>query len=116
MVANRCIAPYSKLYCYEQWLKEDIYFPDGKDMELQHFYRAMDFLEAHKEGVEKAVFWKLADLFNLDVDIIFYDTTTVSIVVGMAVTRDGLPVRSWVFPGNTVDVKTIAQVKSELKG
>lgn len=152
MVANRCIAPYSKLYCYEQWLKEDIYFPEGKDIELHHFYRAMDFLEDHKEEVEKAVFWKLADLFNLDVDIIFYDTTTVSfeidredkdsgdgstpktpalrkrgrpskknthspqIVIGMAVTRNGFPVRSWVFPGNTVDVKTIAQVKSDLKG
>jgi len=152
MVANRCIAPYSKLYCYEQWMKEDIYFPESKDIELQHFYRAMDFLEAHKEEVEKAVFWKLADLLNLDVDIIFYDTTTVSfdidqedkdlpvdsasqtpglrkrgrpskknthspkVVIGMAVTRDGFPVRSWIFPGNTVDVKTIAQVKSDLKG
>jgi len=152
MVANRCIAPYSKLYCYDQWLKEDIYFPEGKDIELHHFYRAMDFLESHKEEVEKAVFWKLADLFNLDVDIIFYDTTTVTfdideedkesggdstpktpglrkrgrpskknthspkIVIGMAVTRDGFPVRSWVFPGNTVDVKTIAQVKNDLKG
>ncbi len=152
MVANRCIAPYSKLYCYDQWLKEDIYFPEGNSIELHHFYRAMDFLESHKEEVEKAVFWKLADLFNLDVDIIFYDTTTVTfdideedkesdddstpktpglrkrgrpskksthspkIVIGMAVTRDGFPVRSWVFPGNTVDVKTIAQVKNDLKG
>ena len=41
----------------------------------------MDFLESHKEEVEKAIFWKLADLFNLDVDIIFYDTTTVSFAI-----------------------------------
>jgi len=58
-------------------MKEDIFFPESKDIELQHFF-FMDFLEAHKEEVEKAVFWKLADLLNLDVDIIFYDTTTVS--------------------------------------
>ena len=38
------------------------------------------------------------------------------IVVGLAVTRDGLPVRHWVFPGNTVDVTTVAQVKADLRG
>jgi len=24
MVANRALAPSSKLYCYEQWLREDV--------------------------------------------------------------------------------------------
>ena len=38
------------------------------------------------------------------------------IVVGLAVTRDGFPVRHWVFPGNTVDVTTVAKVKEDLKG
>src|SRR5215510_5388351 len=38
------------------------------------------------------------------------------IVMGLAVTRDGLPVRHWVFPGNTVDVTTVAQVKDDLRG
>jgi len=37
-------------------------------------------------------------------------------VVGLAVTRDGLPVRSWVFPGNTMDATTVAQVKLDLQG
>lgn len=36
------------------------------------------------------------------------------VVIAMAVTRDGFPVRSWVFPGNTVDVSTIEQVKKDL--
>ena len=36
--------------------------------------------------------------------------------VGLAVTREGLPVRSWVFPGNTTDVTTVAQVKADLQG
>jgi transposase len=31
-------------------------------------------------------------------------------------TRDGLPVRSWVFRGDTVDVETVAQVKADLRG
>ena len=37
-------------------------------------------------------------------------------VIGLAVTRDGLPVRHWVFPGNTVDVTTVAHVKDDLQG
>ncbi len=38
------------------------------------------------------------------------------IVVGLAVTRDGFPVRHWIFPGHTVDVTTVERVKKDLKG
>jgi transposase len=41
---------------------------------------------------------------------------SVQMVVALAVTREGLPVRSWVFPGNTTDVTTVAKVKRDLKG
>jgi len=161
MVANRALAPCSKLYCYEQWLREDVRIAGAEALKLQHLYRAMDFLEANKEQIERAIFFRVADLLNLDVDLIFYDTTSLhfeideedngvgaqelvhgsraagrktyraprkrghpkngrsdvpQIVVGLAVTREGFPVRHWVFPGNTVDVTTIEQVKAELKG
>lgn len=43
-----------------------------------------------------------------------YRSDAPQVVIGMAVTRDGFPVRSWIFPGNTVDVTTIAQVKHDL--
>jgi hypothetical protein len=36
------------------------------------------------------------------------------VVLAMAVTKDGYPVRSWIFPGNTTDVTTIEQVKRDL--
>lgn len=29
MVANRTLAPYSKLYCREQWLQEEVSLPGG---------------------------------------------------------------------------------------
>ncbi|MEE8469372.1 MAG: IS1634 family transposase, partial [Planctomycetota bacterium] len=156
MVANRLLAPRSKLYCYEQWLAEEVYFPEGEDLQLHHLYRAMDLLEREHEVVEKEVFWKVATLMNLDVDLIFYDTTSLhfeidfndeveqqgnelagkrsypaqrkrgkskngrsdapQIVIGLAVTRDGLPVRCWIFPGNTVDVTTVKKVKADLRG
>jgi transposase len=152
MVANRALAPCSKLYCFEQWLREDVYLPGAETLQLQHLYRAMDFLEDHKVEVEKSVYFATADLMNADVDLVFYDTTSLhfevdeedeeplpkgkrnypplrkrghskngrgdapQLVIGLAVTRDGLPVRSWVLPGNTADVTTVQKVKEDLKG
>ncbi|MDQ5941633.1 MAG: hypothetical protein QG572_446 [Pseudomonadota bacterium] len=160
LVANRACAPASKLYCHEQWLKEDAHIAGTQGLKLHQLYRAMDFLEASKDVIEQAIFHRVADLLNLDVEVIFYDTTSLhfesdeedegdkdgnvrgsqvagkktyaaprkrghskngrgdapQIVVGMAVTRDGFPVRHWVFPGNTVDVTTIARVKDDLRG
>lgn len=161
MVANRACAPASKLYCYEQWLREDVRIEGAQTLGLHHLYRAMDFLEANKAAIEEAVYFRMADLLRVDVELIFYDTTSVhfevdeedtgtgadevvrgspaagakgyraprkrgkskngrddapQIVVGLAVTRDGFPVRHWIFPGNTVDVTTVEQVKRELKG
>jgi transposase len=37
------------------------------------------------------------------------------IVIGLAVTREGIPVRCWVWPGNTADVTVIEQVKDDLR-
>jgi hypothetical protein len=152
MVANRACAACSKLYCCEQWLREDVRITGAETLALQHLYRAMDFLEANKDAIERAIYFRVADLLNLDVEVIFYDTTSLhfevdaedhgtgaedqvkgskaagakryraprkrgkaknrrndvpQIVVGLAVTRDGFPVRHWVFPGNTVDVTTV---------
>ena len=160
LIANRACAPASKLYCHEQWLKEGAHIDGTQELKLYQFYRAMDFLEANKEAIEQAIFHRVADLLNLDVEVIFYDTTSLhfeideededdkdgnvqgsqtagkksyaasrkrghskngrgdapQIVVGMAVTRDGFPVRHWVFPGKTVDVTTVAKVKEDLRG
>lgn len=52
MVANRTCAPCSKLYCYEQWLREDVHIEGTDELELHHLYCAMDFLERHREDIE----------------------------------------------------------------
>lgn len=156
MVANRACAGSSKLYCYEQWLRDDVRIKGTEALSLHHLYRAMDFLEANQEAIEESLYYRLADLLNLDVDLVFYDTTSLhfeiddpdtagglgnaetgarsypalrqrgkskngrddapQLVVGLAVTRDGIPVRHWVFPGNTVDVTTVKRVKADLRG
>ena len=76
MVANRACAPSSKLYCHEQWLAEDVRIEGCESLGLHHLYRAMDFLEAHKEALEEGLYFRIADLLNLDVEVVFYDTTS----------------------------------------
>jgi hypothetical protein len=142
MVANRLCDPESKLGVWARWLSK-VYLPSCQGLKLRHMYEAMDLLHAHAEQVEKTVFFQVADLFNLEVDLIFYDTTTASfhvdqedddgaglrkfghskegfwapqVVVALAVTREGIPVRSWVLPGNTADVSTVEMVRSDLRG
>ena len=142
MVANRLCEPLSKLGLWERWL-DKVYLPECREVKLRQLYQAMDVLHESIEEIEKAVFYKTANLFNLEVDLIFYDTTTVSfsvdpydldeddvrafghskeghwapqVIVALAVTREGLPVKSWVFRGNTADVSTITQIRSDLRG
>jgi hypothetical protein len=129
MVANRLCEPDSKLGVWDRWLSK-VYLPSCKGLKLNHMYEAMDLLHAHADEVEKTVFFQTANLFNLEVDLIFYNTTTASfsvdyeddperhsnatlrkfghakegfwapqVVVALAVTREGIPVRSWVLPG-----------------
>jgi len=37
------------------------------------------------------------------------------VIVALAVTRDGMPVRSWVLPGDTADVTTVQRIKEDLR-
>jgi hypothetical protein len=145
MTANRLCEPESKLGVWDRWLKK-VYLPSCQELKLAQMYEAMDLLQAHSQRVEEAIFFQTASLLDLEVDLVFYDTTTVEfsidtedeeteddealrqygrpkdgswsvqMVVALAVTRQGLPVRSWVFPGNTADMATVAKVKRDLKG
>ena len=50
---------------------------DGTEtLALHHLYRAMDVLAAHKEAIAHALYCRLADRRSLDVELMFYDTTS----------------------------------------
>jgi hypothetical protein len=87
MVANRACAPASKLYCFSRWRALDVRIAGTERLELQHLYRAMDFLEAEKAAIERAIYFRMADLLSLDVDLLFYDTTSVLLTRSMTRTR-----------------------------
>jgi hypothetical protein len=151
MAANRLDDPISKLACVERWLPDIAWLPDATGLAVDQCYRALDFLAVWSDEIERDVFLRTADLFRLDVDLIFYDTTTAyfevddpdeneqefagrlygplrrrghskegrdnqpQVIIALAVTRDGMPVRSWVLPGDTADVTTVARIKDDLR-
>nr|WP_205665739.1 hypothetical protein [Anoxybacter fermentans] len=105
----------------------------------------MDFLLEVKDELEEQVFNSVAHLLNLEVDLLFFDTTScyfevqpgevpeddnfrqlgfsknkrpdlVQMVIGLAVTRDGIPIKNWVWSGNISDMSVIQEVKDDLVG
>lgn len=144
LVANRCVDPMSKLSAAE-WATCDAAIPGLASMDDDQAYRAMDVLiEADAQAkVQEAVFFAVANLLNLEVDVLLFDTTSTyferdteetgdaafrlyghskdhrkdlpQIVIGLAVTKEGIPVRCWCWPGNTTDVTVLPQVKDSMR-
>jgi hypothetical protein len=157
LVAQRACEPGSKLAA-TRWAAERVFLEGCAGFSDDAAYAAMDFLLAALEEIASGIFWSTAHLLNLDVDIVFVDTTSTywemdvpaelaevagddgedeekppqqegarrfghskdhrddlpQVVVAMAVTRDGVPVRCWTFPGGTADQKIIRTVKDDL--
>ena len=173
LVANRALAASSKLAA-AGWVTDDVHIDGLPETTDDACYRAMDWLLEIAGDLERAVFWQVASLLDLEVDLLFFDTTSTyfeldepdaplardqrgmavpqpdgdghgadgegdgaamatmagfrgygkskdhrddlpQVVVGMAVTRTGLPVRAWCWPGNTTDAALIRQVKHDLR-
>jgi IS4 transposase len=145
LVCNRALEPLSKLAA-TRWVAERVAIPGLAEVDDDSCYRSMDFLLEVEEDLAEAVYWATADLLNLEVDLLFFDTTSSyfeidepdmavdggsgfrvlgkskdhrddlpQIVVGLAVTRTGIPIRVWCWPGNTNDQALIRQVKEDLR-
>jgi hypothetical protein len=168
LVANQALAPSSKLAA-AGWASDEVAIPGLEHTSDDACYRAMDWLLEIQAALEREVFAQVANLLNLEVDLLFFDTTSTyfeleepdtpiardprglplppagdgdgqgdddgadtagfrsdghskdhrddlpQIVVGMAVTRTGIPVRVWCWPGNASDQALIRQVKDDLR-
>jgi Transposase DDE domain len=162
LVANRALAPSSKLAA-ARWISHDVLIDGLAATSDDACYRAMDWLIEIKDALEQEVFHQVATLLNLEVDLLFFDTTSTyfevdepdqpitrdahglplpdldpgaghtvrgfrsfgnskdhrddlpQVVIGMAVTRTGIPVRIWCWPGATNDSALIRQVKQDMR-
>ena len=139
MVLNRLCDPHSKLACME-WKKE-VYEPMWDDIKLHDLYLALDWLMKNKERIEVQIFNNVRNVFNQSIDLMLFDTTSVSywgegeyspnllkfghskekrsdlkqLVVGLLMTGAGIPVGHEVFSGNQVDVRNFPQIISKVK-
>jgi transposase len=151
LVANRALEPLSKLAC-SKWVTERAWIDGLAELDEDACYRAMDWLLEVEDELAEQVYFETADLLNLEVDLLFFDTTSTyferetsdqptvgedgeqiapafrsyghskdhrpdlpQVVIGMAVTRTGIPIRVWCWPGNSSDQELIRQVKDDLR-
>lgn len=127
MLADRFICPCSKLKSYENKGK----YISSDSIEIQHLYRSLDLLADSKEQIEQMLFEKNLNLFNMRVDVVFYDATTlyfesekvdvlrnfgfgkdgkfneVQVVMGLLIDMDGRPIGFDIFPGNLYEGHTL---------
>jgi len=139
LVFNRLCDPCSKLALLD-WTKS-VFAPETEDFSYHNLLRAMDRLIAIKDKLEPLIAKTLLDP-DEPVDMVFYDITSTyfegdasiqeddprrrgysrdhrkdrpQVVIGMVMTRRGIPLCHHTFPGNTLDKTTVAQVVSDLK-
>ncbi|GAC1345752.1 MAG: IS1634 family transposase [Candidatus Dormibacteria bacterium] len=152
LVANRALDPLSKL-ATTKWVRERVHVPGLAEVDEDTCYRSMDWLLEIEEELSQAVYFATAELLDLEVDLLFFDTTSTyfqtdqadpsstddetgevrvgfrtwghskdhrpdlpQVVIGMAVTRTGIPIRVWTWPGNTGDQALIRQARDDLRG
>src|SRR6266511_1824632 len=75
LVANRALAASSKLAA-AGWVTDDVHIDGLPATSDDACYRAMDWLLEIAHDLEKAVFWQVATLLDLEVDLLFFDTTS----------------------------------------
>jgi len=146
MIVSRFIEPCSKRRLnLEQWGQIYPGILECDAPPLKSFYRAMDILWKHREDVEWTLFDRggARDLFSQELDVVFYDLTTLhfesanddpedgelrrfgysknhredltQVILGLLVDREGVPVGFQLFPGNTYEPHTLPIILEKLK-
>jgi transposase len=110
------------------------------DIEYSHFLRGLHVLAEIKDQIEELLYPHLLGLFDLEIDLVFYDLTSTyvegrglwsdilrrgysrdhrpdckQVVIGLVVSREGFPLTFTVFEGNQLDQKTLDTMIIQLK-
>jgi len=135
LVIDRLLQPRSKL---ATWQSQGRYLC-LQEVSLSHLYRSLDILAEGKQQLEGHLFSRYMNLFNHQVDVVFYDVSTyhfesvrgdelrrfgyskagkfneVQVVMGLLLDMAGHPIGFDLFPGNTHDVQTFVQALQALE-
>lgn len=137
MALQRLCAPGSDLQGFG-WLST-MEAPGFDVLALQHLYRTAAFLAEMREELEQELSWRDRDLFSQDFDLVFIDTTSLSvyrdtedelfkrgyskkhrpdlpqIILCVIVNVYGWPVAWEAYPGNTADVVAMEKMIDRLR-
>jgi transposase len=139
MVCNKLMNPKSER-ATDIW-KDDVYEPLWDKFQLHHLYRALDFLIEHKKNIEIDLFNSVRNLFNLKVDVVMFDTTSISywgeghrapdllkygvaknkrndlkqVIVGIIMDQTGIPLGHEVWQGNKSDKPAFKEIIEKVK-
>ncbi|WP_238005303.1 hypothetical protein KZZ52_17340 [Dactylosporangium sp. AC04546] len=117
LVAHRAVAPTSGLSAAE-WVREETAVPGLSTMDDEHTGRVMDLLEDAdtQARVQESLLLAVADRL----DLLFFNTIEFEcddgeqVVIGLAVTKQGIPVRCWRWAGGAGDDSVPAEVRDAL--
>jgi transposase len=144
LVAARLIEPSSELAIEERFYPrtalEDICGVPEDKVNKDRLYRGLDQLLPHKAALEGHLKSRLGELFHESFDVLFYDLTStyfeglaegnpaakrgysrdhrpdcVQIVIGLVVTKSGLPLGYEVFHGNQAEAPTLEQMMAKME-
>ena len=138
LVLNRLMEPKSELAVHE-WVKNIYGIKEVAD--LNQWYRSLDFLITHKDKLENDLFLRQMDLFHQEIDVVLMDTTSLvywgdgekaegildygyskekrfdlkQVIVGIFMTKEGIPIGHEVYPGNTNDINAFKEMIRSVK-
>ena len=134
MAVQHLLQPRSKLQTFQ---KQDEYL-GLPEVSLNHLYRSLDLLSEHKTFLEEKLYEKNRSLFNMKIDVVFYDVTTfhfesvkadslrdfgyskdakfkeVQVVLGLLIDCEGRPIGYDLFPGNTFEGHTLEKTLEKI--
>lgn len=141
LVVSRFIRPGSKLKVYDDVLDQLYPRMIQKKIQLHTIYRSISLLTKHKDQIEESLYRYGKDLFNLQLDVVLYDLTTLrfestrtdlgklrqfgyskemrsdctQVVLGLLVDTHGIPLGFEVYPGNTFEGKTLKDIMQKMR-
>lgn len=144
LCAARLLSPSSELAIEERFYPstalDELTGVAAEKVNKDRLYRALDHLLPHKSAIEIHLKSRLGTLFNEPFDLLLYDLTSsyfegsgaanplavrgysrdgrpqcVQIVIGLVVTRSGLPLGYEVFAGNRSDATTLQQIMERIE-
>ncbi len=125
------------------WYQNRLFLKNKQILSIMDFYRTLDVLIQNKDEIEKQYFERNRNLFSEPLDLVLFDTTSIyyydgdekiqeksilqygfskdgkgnlkQVIVGVLMSREGVPIAHEVFPGNKSDLKSFKEIISTVK-